>query len=313
VPSQLLQNRPDIRRAERELVAAGLDVFVARANFYPQLILTGGVGLQAFDISYLFVPQAVVGNIAAGFIGPLVNRRAIRAEYLASNARQLQAIYDYQRTILDAFTEVVNRMTMVQNYSDSVAIKKQQMASLESAVDVANSLFQFARVEYLDVLTAQRDLRDARTALIDTKERQLIALVRAYQALGGGALLSNADRDELLHPIPHTYQPLTNTDFRGLSWHHFGAGKYFRALGASLQGIVPYHDNPHVREKLFTQPANQPAQAPLTGVPAPAQPGSGTAPAADSAPVPALPSLPPPALGPGPFRPSAPDDTGGVK
>ena len=171
MPSQLLQNRPDIRQAERELAAAGLDVKVARANFYPQLVLNAGVGLEAFNLATCSNPQAVVGNIAAGLVGPLVNRRAIRAEYLTANARQLQAVYDYQRTILNAFTEVINRLTMVQNYSNSVEIKKQQLASLEAAVDVAENLFQIARTEYLDVLTAQRDLRDARTALIDTKER----------------------------------------------------------------------------------------------------------------------------------------------
>src|SRR5205823_7982588 len=140
----------------------GLDVKVARANFYPQLILNAGVGLQAFGINYLFEPQAVVGNIAAGFIGPLVNRRAIRATYLTNSARQRQAVYDYQRTILNAFTEVINRISGVQNYSNSVEVKKQQLASLGTAVQTANDLYLRARAEYLDVLTAQRDLRDAR-------------------------------------------------------------------------------------------------------------------------------------------------------
>ena len=69
-PSQLLRNRPDIRQAERELTAAGLDVKVARANFYPQLVLNAGVGLQAFNPTYFFEPAAVIGNIAASFVGP---------------------------------------------------------------------------------------------------------------------------------------------------------------------------------------------------------------------------------------------------
>lgn len=242
VPSQLLLNRPDIRRAEHELLAAGLDVNVARANFYPQLILNAGVGLQAFNAAALFVPQAVVGNLAAGFVGPLVNRRAIRGQYLASNARQLQTIYDYQRTVLNAFTEVFNRLTEVRNYSQSVAIKKQQLTSLESAVEVANKLFQFARTEYLDVLTAQRDLRDARTALIDTKEQQLTATVRAYQALGGGTLRTSADRDTVLHPVQHAYRPLSDADLCALSEFHYGSSRYKRALEGSLEGIVPYRN-----------------------------------------------------------------------
>lgn len=187
VPAQLLRNRPDIRQAERELEAAGLDIRVARANFFPKLVLTAGVGYEAFNTKYLFLtPQALLYNVAGGLVAPLVNRLAIKADYMNANARQLQALYDYQRVILNAFTEVVNRVSKVQNYSDSIALKRQQLRALEISVDVANNLFQLAQVEYIDVLFAQRDLLEARRALIDTRQEQLSAIVSAYQALGGG-------------------------------------------------------------------------------------------------------------------------------
>ncbi|HJT30940.1 MAG TPA: efflux transporter outer membrane subunit [Pirellulales bacterium] len=187
VPAQLLQNRPDIRQAERELDAAGLDVRVARANFFPKLVLTAGVGYEAFNTKYLFLtPQALLYNVAGGLVAPLVNRLAIKADYMNANARQLQALYDYQRVILNAFTEVVNRVSKVQNYSNSIALKRQQLRALEISVDVANNLFQLAQVEYIDVLFAQRDLLEGRRVLIDTKQEQLSAIVNAYQALGGG-------------------------------------------------------------------------------------------------------------------------------
>jgi multidrug efflux system outer membrane protein len=187
VPSQLLQNRPDIREAERELEAAGLDVRVARADFFPKLLITSGVGYEAFNAKYLFqTPQSLIYSVAGGLVAPLVNRRAIQADYLNANARQLQALYDYQRTILNAFTEVVNRVSKVQNYTQSISLKRQQLTSLESAVDVAGKLFQNARVEYIDVLFAQRDRNEARIVLIETKQEQLSAIVNAYQALGGG-------------------------------------------------------------------------------------------------------------------------------
>jgi len=187
VPAQLLQNRPDIRQAERELAAAGLDVRVARANFYPKLTITGGVGYEAFNSKYLFVtPESLIYGVAGNLVAPVINRSAIRADYLSANAEQLQQLYDYQRTILNAFTEVVNRVSKVQNYSESIVIKKQQLESLETAVAVSSNLFQNARVEYIDVLFAQRDRNDARMVLIDTKKEQLSAIVNAYQALGGG-------------------------------------------------------------------------------------------------------------------------------
>ncbi len=187
VPSQLLQNRPDIREAERQLEAAGLDVRVARANFYPKMFITADVGWEAFNTRYLFVtPQSLIYSVAGDLIGPLINKAAIRAEYLSANARQIQAVFNYQRVVLNAFIEVVNRMAMVENYTKSVEIKKRQLAALETSVAVASNLFQNARVEYIDVLFAQRDMLDARMVLIDTKREQLFAIINTYQALGGG-------------------------------------------------------------------------------------------------------------------------------
>ena len=159
MPAQLLQNRPDIRQAERELEAAGLDVKVARAHFFPRLTITGGVGYEAFNPKYLFwTPEALIANVAGDLVAPLINKKAIQAEYLSANARQLESVYNYQRVILNAFTEVVNRVSKVENYSRSIEIKKQQLESLEAAVDVASKLFTTARIEYVDVLLAQRDL-----------------------------------------------------------------------------------------------------------------------------------------------------------
>lgn len=191
VPSQLLLNRPDIRQAERELQAAGLDLRVARANFFPKLVIDASVGYAAFNPKYLFLtPESLIYSVAGGLVAPLVNRKGIQADYMNANARQLQALYDYQRTTLNAFTEVVNRVSRVQNFSNSIELKKQQVTALETAVDVASKLFQLARqgVDYMDVLFAQRDLADARMALIDTKQEQLTAIVTAYQALGGGQI-----------------------------------------------------------------------------------------------------------------------------
>lgn len=189
VPCDLLLNRPDIREAERELEAAGLDVKVARANFYPRLRITGGVGYEAFNAKYLFfTPESLIYNVAGDLVMPLINKFAIQADYMSANARQLQAVYNYQRVVLTAFTEVVNRISKVQNYTKSIELKKQQLAALEASVDVATKLFNATRVEYIDVLFAQRDLMEARMVLIDTKQEQLSAIVNTYQALGGGLI-----------------------------------------------------------------------------------------------------------------------------
>jgi outer membrane protein TolC len=98
----------------------------------------------------------------------------------------LQAIYNYQQTVLRAHIEVVNYLTKVENYRRSIEGKKQQLQALEASVDAANNLFQNARAEYVEVLLAQRELMEARMLLIDIKQEQLAAVINAYQALGGG-------------------------------------------------------------------------------------------------------------------------------
>ena len=222
VPSQLLQNRADIRQAERELEAAGLDIYVARTRFYPALTISAGVGYEAFSLKYLFnSPQALAYNLAGNLVAPLINKKAIQADYLTANARQLQSLYDYQRTVLQAFTEVINRISMAENYRKSVEIRKQQLTALELSVDAATNLFQNARAEYVEVLLAQRDLQDARLDLIDTKRQQLSAVVNAYQALGGGNSVAAP-----LGVIP-IYQPIV-----GMTKDHTVRGPVRRSMDA---------------------------------------------------------------------------------
>ena len=316
MPSQLLQNRPDIRQAERELAATGLDVKVARVNFFPQLVINGGVGLQSFLLNHLFEPQAVIGDIAGGLVGPLVNKRAIRAQYLTANARQLQAIYNYQRVILDAFTQVINRVTMVENYSKSIEIKKQQLKSLEAAVQFADDLFQNARIEYIDVLFAQRDLRDARVVLIDTKTEQLSAIVRAYQALGGGVLTISTPAD--FHgQFPYIHTVRGGENFWTISLLYYGSSRFGKSLWAANKDAIPAFDRLSVGDKIIIPRVNQLDPALIEEVPAPAPAVPETEPAAEPANIPPPPA-PPPAGLPSPFGQKETEDpavkaTGGTQ
>ena len=299
VPSELLQNRPDIRQAERELAAAGLDVKVARVNFFPQLVITGSVALQSFILNHLFEPNAVFGDIAGGLVGPLINKRAIRAQYLTANARQLQAIYNYQRVILEAFTQVINRMTMVENYSNSIEIKKQQLKTLEAAVRFADDLFQNARIEYIDVLFAQRDLRDARVVLIDTKTEQLSAIVNTYQALGGGVLTISIPED--FHgQFPYIHTVRNGENFSTISLLYYRSARYGKALWAANKNAVPAFDGLKVGDKIIIPPVNRLDPALIEEAPAPAEADPVTVPAAEPANPQDVPA-PPPAGVPSPF------------
>jgi multidrug efflux system outer membrane protein len=188
IPSQLLANRPDIKKAELELIAAKLDVKVARAEFYPSLGISAGVGLQAFKPTYLvkFFPESILYSLAADIAGPLINRNAIKAEFSNANARQLQAMYNYEQTILNAYFEVSNELSNIGNLEKSYDLKSKQVDALTRSIDVSNDLFKSARADYLEVLMTQRDALESKLDLIETKKEQLNAVVNIYRNLGGG-------------------------------------------------------------------------------------------------------------------------------
>jgi multidrug efflux system outer membrane protein len=187
IPAQLLANRPDIRQAELELAAAKLDVKVARAEFYPRLEIAAGLGLQAFKPSYLVkMPESILYSLVGDLAAPLINRNAIRAEYSSANAKQLQAVYNYERTILNAYLEVSNQLSNISNLEKSYDLKSKQVDALTKSIDIANDLFRNARADYLEVLMTQRDMLEAKLELIETKKQQLNAAVNVYRDLGGG-------------------------------------------------------------------------------------------------------------------------------
>jgi NodT family efflux transporter outer membrane factor (OMF) lipoprotein len=187
MPSQLLENRPDVRRAELELEAAKLDVKSAKAAFYPSLTLDAAVGYQAFNAAHLVsTPENVLFGLAGGLTMPLLNRKGITAAYRSANARQIQAVVNYEKTLLQAYTDVANQLAMIQNLNKAYELQHQQVDTLVRAVDVSNTLFTSARADYMEVLLTRRDSLEAQLELIETKKRQFQALVNIYQALGGG-------------------------------------------------------------------------------------------------------------------------------
>ncbi|MGE9311551.1 TolC family protein [Niabella sp. CJ426] len=187
VPSQLLANRPDIRQAELELAASKLDVKVARAQFYPSFDISAMIGFNAFNPSYLVkFPESLITSLVGDLAGPLINKNAIKAQYLTANARQLQAVYNYERSILSGYIEVANQLSNISNLQQTFEQKQEQVKVLNKSVDVSNALYKAARADYLEVLTTQRDVLEARLELAETKKNQLGAVVNIYKDLGGG-------------------------------------------------------------------------------------------------------------------------------
>lgn len=187
VPSQLLASRPDVKQAELDLAAAKLDVKVARAEFYPSFDISAGLGFQAFKPSYLFrAPESLLYSVAGDLVAPLINRNAIKAEFKSANARQLQAMYNYERTILNAYLEVSTSLSNISNLEKNYDLKTKQVDALNKSIEASNDLFRSARADYFEVLMTQRDALEAKLELIETKKDQLSAVTRIYRNIGGG-------------------------------------------------------------------------------------------------------------------------------
>ena len=187
VPSQLLSNRTDIKQAEQALIAAKLDVRVAKAEFYPSFVITAGAGYRAFNPQYLIqTPQSLLYNLAGDLVAPLINRNAIKANFYSANAKQVQAVYNYERAILRAHIEVVNQLSNIGNLKKSYDLKNKQVEALTQSIDISNTLFKSARADYMEVLLTQRDALESKMELVETKKQQMNAMINIYQALGGG-------------------------------------------------------------------------------------------------------------------------------
>ncbi len=187
IPSQLLSNRPDIKQAELELQAAKLDVEAARKEFYPSLEINAALGLEAFKPTYLVkMPESIAYSLAGELAGPLINKTAIQANFKSADARQIQALYEYDKTILGAYFDITNQMSAIKNLDQYYEMKSQEVKALDQGIDIANQLFRNMRADYLEVLMNQRDALDAKMELIDAKERQLSTVVNIYKSLGGG-------------------------------------------------------------------------------------------------------------------------------
>lgn len=187
IPSDLLKNRPDIRQAEFELVAAKADVKAAKAAFYPSLNINGSIGFQAYKAGFLITnPQSMAYSLLGSLITPLINRSAIKAEFKTANAMQLEALYNYQKIILTGYVEVYNEVARIKNLEKIIELKTEEATILTQSIETSNDLFKTGKATYIEVLMTQKGSLEAKLELVNTKKRSYNAVVDVYKALGGG-------------------------------------------------------------------------------------------------------------------------------
>ena len=186
-PALLLSRRADIRQAELQLEAARLDISVARAAFYPSLGFSASLGSQAINPAYwVKLPLSIFSNLAGDLVGPLVNKRALEANYQTAGAQQRQAVYQYEQTVLSACSEVAGISSKISNLEKIFELKSREVQALTESVAISGRLFASARADYTEVLLTQREALEVRFDLIETRLEQWSSMVDAYRALGGG-------------------------------------------------------------------------------------------------------------------------------
>lgn len=194
LPSELLQRRPDIMKAEQDLVAATAAIGVAQAQRFPQLALTGQAGGAQLSLSGVSATPFATFAGGAALTGPLYNASALGYQVKVSEAQGNQAIAQYQKAILQAFQEVEDALISVQKTRQKRQAQEEQVEALQSSLRLAGLRYQGGNASYLDLLTAQRSLFDAELALASTRRNQLVSVVRLYKALGGGWSSKSAEK-----------------------------------------------------------------------------------------------------------------------
>ncbi|MFZ6861442.1 efflux transporter outer membrane subunit [Undibacterium sp. Ji67W] len=186
LPSNLLERRPDIIAAEQTLVAANADIGQAKAQYFPSLKLSSGVGYESQGLKDLINPASMLWNIGANLTQPVFRAGAIGAVVSGAEARKTQALAQYVQTVQGAFRDVHDALNNATANEQIYASGQHRVSALKDSLRLAELRYKNGYSSYLEVLNAQRDLWQAQVTVIDTQRAHLSAVVSLYKAVGGG-------------------------------------------------------------------------------------------------------------------------------
>ena len=186
LPADLLNRRPDILAAEQALVAANADIGQARANYFPSVKLTTGLGYESTRLSDLINPASLLWNLGANLVQPIFRAGAIGALVTGAQARRTQAEAQYVQSVQNAFKDVHDALTNLAASELVYAASTRRATALSDALRLATLRYDNGYTSFLEVLTAQRDLLQTQSSLIDAQRSKLAAAAALYRAVGGG-------------------------------------------------------------------------------------------------------------------------------
>jgi multidrug efflux system outer membrane protein len=189
LPSELLRYRPDVLQAEYDLKAAGANIAVARAAYFPTISLASSVGVRSDGLSDLFDSDAVGWSFGPNISVPIFDAGRLDANYEVAQIEREQTLASYERSIQTAFREVSDVLATRATLGEQLAAQYRLQDNFDQTYEIADARFKAGISNYLDVLDAQRSLFDTQQGILDLELQKIISQIELYQALGGGANL----------------------------------------------------------------------------------------------------------------------------
>ncbi|MEH2477456.1 multidrug efflux system outer membrane protein [Nitrobacteraceae bacterium AZCC 2146] len=186
LPSELLTQRPDIRRQEAQLASATANVGNARAQFFPSIQLTGQGGYQSSALVALFQPHAAFFSLVGGLTQPIFDGGKILGNFEYTKARQDELLQTYRKTVVSAFTDVDNALVAIKQTSEKLRLQRDVVTASRRAFQLSEQQLRAGTADIVTVLNTQLTLFQAEDALSQAQLARLLAVVSLYQALGGG-------------------------------------------------------------------------------------------------------------------------------
>lgn len=189
LPSELLRYRPDVLQAEYNLKAAGANIAVARASYFPSISLTSSVGVSSGSLNDLFKNGAVGWSFGPSVSVPIFDAGRLDADYDVAQIERDQTLTSYENSIQTAFREVSDVLATRATLGEQLEAQYRLQDNFEQTYQIADARFKSGLDNYLDVLDAQRSLFSTQQDILDLELQKIISQVELYQALGGGANL----------------------------------------------------------------------------------------------------------------------------
>lgn len=187
VPLRLLSKRPDVREAEMTLASAYYTTNQARSAFYPNLTLTGSAGWTNALGQVVTNPGGWILSAVASLTQPIFNRGKLISNLRVSKDEEQIALLNYKQTLLDAGQEVSDALYAVESAQRNLEIHQKQCRELERTVETSEVLYKTGNATYLELLTAQQSLLNARLNLVSDSFTHCQSIITLYNALGGGS------------------------------------------------------------------------------------------------------------------------------